>query len=323
MSLQVGSSESSFCFLHIGRSSCIEQVYFQAKNTHTPVSLLQFLIPSFLLLLACISSLLGHATAEACAGGDPVVSSCVFALSAAQALTGNSAQLVVSNAAFSGVCTAGGIESMLLVTSFGCHYLASQMPQGEPDSKTLQTRLCTCVRSSTQTCHEAQALSHSKLLEHTSQACCQEASHRHSAKATQPKPVSSPYSVTHTSQRSSRARQQPQQLLARLQCPADCCLLGFSQRQLLSAGALVMSSGDVRIGATTSNTASQKILQHGNILLGSDPDLQAVSAAAGYSQNLYDQVLLTFDTTPTVSGPLAFQFVWGSESVSDVQPNPR
>lgn len=83
-----------------------------------------------------------------------------------------------------------------------------------------------------------------------------------------------------------------------------------------------MSSGDACIGATTSNTASQKILQHGNMLLGTNPELQAVSAAAGYSQNLYDQVLLTFDITPTVSGPLAFQFVLGSEEHPMFSPTP-
>jgi hypothetical protein len=55
-----------------------------------------------------------------------------------------------------------------------------------------------------------------------------------------------------------------------------------------------------------------KSLQQGTS--SSDPDLAAVSAASGAAaQNLFDEVLLSFDITPTVSGPLAFQYVFGSE----------
>jgi hypothetical protein len=88
------------------------------------------------MLLGIITSSLDPATA-ACAGGDPVVTPCPSALAAAQALTGNSAQLPVSNAAFSGACTPGGIEGMIYITSFGCHHLATTMPLGEHT-------LCSC-----------------------------------------------------------------------------------------------------------------------------------------------------------------------------------
>jgi hypothetical protein len=85
---------------------------------------------SLLLLLCICSSWLDHAAA-ACAGGDPVVTPCPTALAAAQALTGNNAQLPISNAAFSGRCASGVAEGMLLITDFGCHYLAPQMPLGK------------------------------------------------------------------------------------------------------------------------------------------------------------------------------------------------
>lgn len=82
----------------------------------------------------------------------------------------------------------------------------------------------------------------------------------------------------------------------------------------------MLSNGDARIATTTSNTAAQKTLAQGTV--SSDPDLQALSTAAGYSQALKDEVLLTFDITPTVSGPLAFQYVWGSEEYPDFAPSP-
>jgi hypothetical protein len=153
-------------------------------------SLLQSLLPSLLLLLACISSLPSHAAA-ACAGGDPVVSPCVSALSAAQALTGNSAQLAISNAAFSGVCTAGGKESMLLVTSFGCHHLASQMPQGE-HTLPAAAAAAACLSPLSDSCQaQSVTLSSSQDLK------------------------------THvSSQQSKRAQKQPQQLQEHLWCPA-------------------------------------------------------------------------------------------------------
>uniref|UniRef100_A0A383W8B1 Peptidase M11 gametolysin domain-containing protein n=1 Tax=Tetradesmus obliquus TaxID=3088 RepID=A0A383W8B1_TETOB len=173
-------------------------------------------VPAVLFLLLSTSvTFLAPAAAAACVGGDPVVTPCPSALAAAQALTGNSAQLPVSNAAFSGACTPGGVEGMLLISSFGCHHLNSTMP----------------------------------------------------------------------------------------------------------LGAVVLSNGDARIGAITSNTALQRTQAQGTGI-GSDPDLQALSTAAGYSQALYDEVLLQFDVTPTASGNLAFQYVFGSEEYPDFAPSP-
>lgn len=72
-----------------------------------------------------------------------MVTTCPSALAAAQALTGNNAQLPISNAAFSGPCTAGGIQAWLLITNFGCHYLASKMPLGELHKVTIDVT-CSC-----------------------------------------------------------------------------------------------------------------------------------------------------------------------------------
>jgi hypothetical protein len=93
------------------------------------------------LLLCIVASCLGPAAAAGC---DPVVTSCPSALAAAQALTGNNPQLTVTNAAFSGAC-GGGIEGMLLITDFGCHYLATQMPLGECNSQQQDTCSCCCT----------------------------------------------------------------------------------------------------------------------------------------------------------------------------------
>jgi len=62
---------------------------------------------------------------------DPTVTHCPTALAAAQALTGNSPLLPVSNAAFSGTCTVGAVEGFSLITAFGCHHLAQYLPQGQ------------------------------------------------------------------------------------------------------------------------------------------------------------------------------------------------
>jgi hypothetical protein len=85
---------------------------------------------------------------------------------------------------------------------------------------------------------------------------------------------------------------------------------------------LVLSNGNARIGAITSNTSPTRTQAQGTGP-ATDPDLQALSTAAGYgSQALFDQVLLTFDITPTASGNLAFQYVFGSEEYPDFAPSP-
>jgi hypothetical protein len=98
-------------------------------------------------------------------------------------------------------------------------------------------------------------------------------------------------------------------------------VLVLLHRCVCAAGAVVLSNGDARIGAITSNTAAARTQAQGTGE-SSDPDLQELSAAAGYSQTLFDEVLLTFDITPTISGPLAFQYVFGSEEYPDFAPSP-
>jgi hypothetical protein len=96
-----------------------------------------------------------------------------------------------------------------------------------------------------------------------------------------------------------------------LLCCCCCCI----------AGAVVLSNGNARIGAITSNTSPTRTQSQGTGP-ATDPDLQALSTAAGYgSQTLFDQVLLTFDMTPTASGNLAFQYVFGSEEYPDFAPS--
>lgn len=46
---------------------------------------------------------------------------------------------------------------------------------------------------------------------------------------------------------------------------------------------------------------------------GSDTDLDAAKAIVQPSESLYDIAKLEFDVTPTQSGSLAWQFVFGSE----------
>eukprot|EP00878_Enallax_costatus_P023564 GHUV01025065.1.p1 GENE.GHUV01025065.1~~GHUV01025065.1.p1 ORF type:complete len:423 (+),score=66.03 GHUV01025065.1:176-1444(+) len=138
---------------------------------------------------------------------------CPTALDAAVALTGNNAQLPISNAAFSGVCNTATAIGYVLITDLGCHELAPTMP----------------------------------------------------------------------------------------------------------SGALVLSNGDARFGTLITNSANDKGAAQGST--STDPDMQAASAAAGYQQSLLDQVLLTFDVTPSVSGNLAFQYVFGSEEYPEFAPS--
>lgn len=115
--------------------------------------------------------------------------------------------------------------------------------------------------------------------------------------------------------------------MRRLQLPADavsCVLLHLGMAVLnlslvTPAGALVLSNGDARFGTLITNSANDKGAEQGTI--GADTDMQAASFAAGYNQSLLDQVLLTFDITPTVSGNLAFQYVFGSEEYPEFAPS--
>jgi len=85
---------------------------------------------------------------------------------------------------------------------------------------------------------------------------------------------------------------------------------------------LVLSTGTASGGAVTSNAnASLNTQQYGGTKQpAANADLAASSKAAGYSQTLWDQVTLQFDITPNATGPIAFQYVFGSESIQSMRP---
>lgn len=89
-----------------------------------------------------------------------------------------------------------------------------------------------------------------------------------------------------------------------------------------AAGALVLSTGDASYAALLTNSVDDDGFGRATGVISTDPDMNAASTAAGYTQNLLDQVLLTFDLTPTISGNLAFQYVFGSEEYPEFVPTP-
>jgi hypothetical protein len=91
------------------------------------------------------------------------------------------------------------------------------------------------------------------------------------------------------------------------------------------AGALVLSTGNATQGAVTSNSkaincSTQQYGDQTSQQPAINADLQATSDA-GYSQKLFDQVTLQFDVTPTNSGPVSFQYVFGSEEYPYYAPS--
>ena len=78
---------------------------------------------------------------------------------------------------------------------------------------------------------------------------------------------------------------------------ASCCCL--------CAGALVISTGDARIGARGNNTGNASTNHKTN---NGDADLQSVNSKI-YSQPLTDVATLSFDIVPTVSGEVYFRCV--------------
>jgi hypothetical protein len=87
-------------------------------------------------------------------------------------------------------------------------------------------------------------------------------------------------------------------------------------------GALVLSSGDARsltLGSNPNTEASNVLhntASYGSTLY-SDPDLTVVSKSTP-PPTLYDGFALTFDLTPTLSGPLAFSYIFGSEDYASI-----
>ena len=96
---------------------------------------------------------------------------------------------------------------------------------------------------------------------------------------------------------------------------------------LLRTGAVELSNGDSSAGAITSNTAAgygwgtggNNQVSRGPVT--SDANLSAAASASGYpGLKLLDIANLEFDITPTVTGPLAFRYVFGSEEYPKYAP---
>jgi hypothetical protein len=85
------------------------------------------------------------------------------------------------------------------------------------------------------------------------------------------------------------------------------------------AGAVVLSNGNGTHGVATSNgnTGSSTLQLTSS---RTDADLAALSLAMGYNQNLFDINILSFDITPTVSGPITFSYVFASEEYQEYSP---
>lgn len=71
----------------------------------------------------------------------------------------------------------------------------------------------------------------------------------------------------------------------------------------------VLSNGDATNAARGASTGMNNNVYHNKAYgstLFNDPDLNALCAPFGATP-LYDGIILTFDVTPTVSGPLQFR----------------
>lgn len=99
--------------------------------------------------------------------------------------------------------------------------------------------------------------------------------------------------------------------------PFTCVLL---PGLIMPSGALLLATGDAQTGALTNNTGEKVSLAQPLGVPGTDDDLKVTSTLSGYDQVLYDQVMLQFDITPTQSGNLAFQYVFGSEEYPENTP---
>jgi hypothetical protein len=96
---------------------------------------------------------------------------------------------------------------------------------------------------------------------------------------------------------------------------------------LPKTGAVVLSNGDARIGTYINNTqpgfgwgtGGNNLVSRGPVT--SDTHLSAAATASGYAGlKLLDIAILEFDITPTISGPLAFKYVFGSEEYPKYAP---
>jgi hypothetical protein len=69
----------------------------------------------------------------------------------------------------------------------------------------------------------------------------------------------------------------------------------------------VLSSGNATLAAAGTNPTALASLALKTGTAVTDADMVAASAASGFSQTLFDGVMLTFDITPTASGPIYFR----------------
>eukprot|EP00877_Chromochloris_zofingiensis_P010772 jgi/Chrzof1/5949/Cz16g21190.t1 len=91
----------------------------------------------------------------------------------------------------------------------------------------------------------------------------------------------------------------------------------------MPGGALILSTGNASFGTTPSNTNGGNSKQN-NATQSLDPDLTVISSQAGYpGMKLYDTAILEFDFTTTISGPIGFQYVFGSEEYPEYAPPPN
>lgn len=72
----------------------------------------------------------------------------------------------------------------------------------------------------------------------------------------------------------------------------------------------MLSNGNAVIAVKSDNTLNGSSTKQ-NTTNVTETDLVALSASMGYSQKLFDINILTFDITPTVSGPVVFSYVFG------------
>jgi hypothetical protein len=84
----------------------------------------------------------------------------------------------------------------------------------------------------------------------------------------------------------------------------------FASASMMPGGALVFSNGDAAMAARSASTGRDSNMYHNkpeySSTAFSDPDLESLGAASG---TIYDYIALSFDLTPTLSGPVTFRCV--------------
>lgn len=81
----------------------------------------------------------------------------------------------------------------------------------------------------------------------------------------------------------------------------------------------MLSNGNARSAARVTNSATTTAGTQWGILI-EDSDLRREANITYPGARLFDTIKLVFDITPTVSGPLQFQYVFGSEEYPDFAP---